>query len=726
MTSALINKPSVPDSDEIALGRIIGELLDHKKMIAIITGLFVVVAILYVLFSTPIYQADALVQVEQKQGNAILENLSQVLPDVQPQSEPEIALIQSRMVLGKTVDDLNLQAGVEQDYFPIFGKGWARLTGAEQGRLKVSNLYIPQIGSNKQQVTLKVIDKATYQVSGKSFEYTGVVGELLQKPEITILVDAINASPGISFTINYQSQYLAINDLLKRLVVADEGKDTGMLTLTLTGEDPVEISEILNSIIQNYLDQNIEREAAQDAKSLDFLQTQLPKVRSDLDDAEDKLNAYRKQKDSIDLPLEAKSVLDQIVNVDNQLNQLTFREAEISKLYTPDHPTYKALLEKRGTLEKERDALNKKVSSMPSTQQEVIRLSRNVDSGKAVYMQLLTRQQELEIAKSSAIGNVRIIDHSVTAPIPVKPKKILVVAVSVILGIFVSIAVVLFKSFFHRGIESPEQLEILGISVYASIPISDWLIKNNHANSVRKSKGGLDEKVSFLAIDNPADISIEALRSLRTSIYFTMQDSPNNILMISGPSPNAGKSFVSGNLSAVIAQANKRVLLIDGDMRKGIAHKMLKANNERGLSELISSDSSFESSIKRIESAKFDFIPRGKVTPNPAELLMHPKFSALLSWASKNYDLVIIDTPPILAVTDAAIIGRLAGTSLLVARFEQNTVKEIEVSLRRFQQSGVMVNGCILNGIVKKASSHYGYGYNHYGYDYSDKKQSKA
>jgi tyrosine-protein kinase Etk/Wzc len=720
MTSALINKPSVPDSDEIALGRIIGE------MIAIITGFFVVMAILYVLFSAPIYQADALVQVEQKQGNAILENLSQVLPDVQPQSQPEIALIQSRMVLGKTVDDLNLQAQIEQNYFPIFGKGWARLTGAEQGTLKVSSLYIPQIGSNKQQVTLKVIDKSTYLISGKSFEYTGIVGELLQRPEITILVDSMNARPGISFTINYQSQYLAINDLLKKLVVADEGKDTGMLTLTLTGEDPVKISEILNSIIQNYLDQNIEREAAQDAKSLDFLQTQLPKVRSDLDDAEDKLNAYRKQKDSIDLPLEAKSVLDQIVNVDNQLNQLTFREAEISKLYTPDHPTYKALLEKRGTLEKERDSLNKKVSSMPSTQQEVIRLSRNVDSGKAVYMQLLTRQQELEIAKSSAIGNVRIIDHSVTAPIPVKPKKILVVAISVILGAFISIAVVLFKSFFHRGVESPEQLESLGISVYASIPISDWLIKSNNANSVIRGKSNSADNLSFLAVDNPADISIEALRSLRTSIYFTMQDAPNNILMISGPSPNAGKSFVSGNLSAVIAQANKKVLLIDGDMRKGIAHKMLKVSNERGLSDLILSDSSFESSIRKIESAKFDFIPRGKVTPNPAELLMHPKFLELLSWASANYDLVIIDTPPILAVTDAAIIGRLAGTSLLVARFEQNTVKEIEVSLRRFQQSGVVINGCILNGIVKKASSYYGYGYNHYGYDYSDKKQSKA
>lgn len=108
--------------------------------------------------------------------------------------------------------------------------------------------------------------------------------------------------------------------------------------------------------------------------------------------------------------------------------------------------------------------------------------------------------------------------------------------------------------------------------------------------------------------------------------------------------------------------------------------------------------------------------------PNPAELLMHKRFDELLQWASKSYDIVILDTPPILAVTDAAIIGNYAGTTLLVCRFEMNTVKEIEVSIQRFEQSGVSVKGCILNGVIKKASSYYGYGYNYYGYSYDDKK----
>ncbi|WP_302848362.1 GNVR domain-containing protein, partial [Klebsiella pneumoniae] len=241
--------------------------------------------------------------------------------------------------------------------------------------------------------------------------------------------------------------------------------DNNIMTFTVKGKNKILIKKILDSISENYLAQNIARQAAQDQKSLEFLNQQLPKVREDLDTAESKLNAYRRQNDSVDLSLEAKSVLDQIVNVDNQLNGLTFRESEISQLYTKEHPTYKALLEKRKTLQDEKLKLNKRVSAMPETQQEILRLSRDVESGRAVYMQLLNRQQELNIAKSSAIGNVRIIDNAVTKPKPVKPKKVIVVLVGVFLGVLISIGLVLLRVFLRRGIESPEQLEEVGITV---------------------------------------------------------------------------------------------------------------------------------------------------------------------------------------------------------------------------------------------------------------------
>ncbi|HBS9377593.1 TPA: polysaccharide biosynthesis tyrosine autokinase, partial [Klebsiella pneumoniae] len=704
--SSVTNKATSKDADEIDLGRLIGEFIDHRKLIISVTSLFTLVALIYAIFATPIYQADALIQVEQKQANAILSNLSQMLPDSQPQSAPEIALIRSRMILGKTVDDLNLQARVKQKYFPLLGRGFARLSGDKPGSLSISRLYIPENDNDTPEIILTVKERNSFSISVGDFIINGKVGELLDERGISLKVDEISAKPGTEFSIVYVSRLKAITDLQDDIAVADQGKDTGMLTLSLTGDNPVLIERILNSISENYLAQNIARQAAQDAKSLEFLSKQLPEVRSDLDQAEDKLNQYRRKSDSVDLSLEAKAVLDQIVNVDNQLNELTFRESEISQLYTKEHPTYKALMEKRKTLQDEKSKLNKRVSAMPETQQEILRLSRDVESGRAVYMQLLNRQQELNIAKSSAIGNVRIIDNAVTQPKPIKPKKILIVLIGIILGVMTSAGVVLLRVILRRGIETPEQLEELGINVYASIPIAETFSKS----VVQKkgwSKKSAEEIQGFLAVDNPADLSIEAIRGLRTSLHFAMMEARNNVLMISGASPNAGKTFVSSNLAAVISQTGKKVLFIDTDMRKGYTHKLFNENNTNGLSDILSGKVEINRALKKVVSGDFDFISRGMAPPNPAELLMHRRFGELLNWASENYDIVVLDTPPILAVTDAAIIGNYVGTTLLVARFELNTAKEIEVSVKRFEQAGVTVKGCILNGVVKKASSYY-------------------
>ncbi|HEB5017082.1 TPA: polysaccharide biosynthesis tyrosine autokinase [Klebsiella pneumoniae] len=720
--SSVKNRTVEKEADEIDLGRLVGELIDHRKLIISVTALFTLIALLYALFATPIYQADALLQVEQKQGNAILNSLSQMLPDSQPQSAPEIALLQSRMILGKTVDDLNLQAKIEQSYFPLLGKGWARLVGEKKGILVVSRLYLSSDSNTEiPKLKLKVKDANNYIVTFNDHEFEGKVGVLLDSNGISLKVDSIEAKPGTEFVISYVSKLQAITDLQEIFSVADQGKDTGILSLSLTGPDPLLLEKTLNSISNNYLAQNVARQAAQDAKSLEFLNQQLPKVRNDLDIAEDKLNQYRRQKDSVDLSLEAKSVLEQIVNVDNQLNELTFRESEISQLYTKEHPTYKALMEKRKTLQDEKAKLNERVSAMPKTQQDILQLSRDVDSGQAVYMQLLNRQQELNIAKSSAIGNVRIIDDAVSQPKPVKPKKIIIVLVGIVLGGMISIGIVLLRIFLRRGIESPEQLEELGINVYASIPISETFANKTLQNTKLRRKAG-SEYQSFLAVDNPADLAIEAIRGLRTSLHFAMMEARNNVLMISGASPNAGKTFVSSNLAAIIAQTGKKVLFIDTDMRKGYTHKLFNLSNDNGLSDVLSGKIEVSKAIKKVSSAGFDYISRGMVPPNPAELLMHRRLGELITLVSQSYDIVILDTPPILAVTDAAIIGNYVGTTLLIARFEQNTTKEIEVSFKRFEQSGVIVKGCILNGVVKKASSYYSYGYSHYGYSYTDKK----
>ncbi|MEM0673144.1 MULTISPECIES: tyrosine-protein kinase Wzc [Dickeya] len=709
-------------ADEIDLGRLLGTVLDHRWLIISITTIFTMLGILYALLATPVYQADAMVQVEQNVSDSLMSDISKVLPDTKPQSAPEVELLRSRMVVGKTVQDLGLDTDVEQQYFPLFGKGIARLKDEEPARVVVSRLSVPDSWLDEK-MTLVIGEDGTYRFSaGKEVDFTGHIGQVASQHGFSLLVSSTDAAPGTVFTVRKKNTLTAINDILAELSVADKGKDTGVLQLTLEGSDPALVKKTLASISDNYLQQNVDRKSEEAARSLAFLKEQLPLVRASLETAEDKLNKYRQQKDSVDLSLEAKSVLDTIVDVESQLNQLTFREAEISKLYTREHPAYRALLEKRVTLEKERDSLNQRVSSMPKTQQEIVRLTRDVNVGQEVYVQLMNKQQELSINKASTVGNVRIIDPAVVQLKPVKPKKTLVIVLAAMLGGVAAIGFVLLKTLLHRGIESPEQLEELGINVYASVPLSEWQQKKDRefAGKNRKRNARSD---SLLAVGNPADLAIEAIRSLRTSLHFAMMEAKNNVLMISGASPGIGKSFISANLGAVIAQAGQRVLIVDCDMRKGYAHHLMGSTPERGLSDVLSGQIEAQQALRTTVVENLFFIPRGQIPPNPSELLMHSHFTDFINWATRQFDIVLLDTPPILAVTDAAIISRQAGTSLLVARFETNTPKEVEISIRRFEQNGAPIKGVILNAVIRRALSYYSYGYDSYQYSYgSDKK----
>ena len=719
MTTKMTPSAATEGSDEIDIGRLIGTVIEARWWVLGITAVFALLATIYAMFATPIYSADALVQIEQNGGSAIVQDINTALANKPPASDAEIQLIQSRLVLGKTVDELDLDIAVEKKTFPLFGAGWDRLMGRQNDTVDVSTFTLPA-GMGKDTFTLEVLNPQQYQLtSDAGFSAQGQVGQPLTKDGVSILVKAIKAGAGSEFIVTKYSTLGMINQLQNNLSVTENGKDTGVLSLTFTGEDKDKIRDILNSITRNYLEQNIQRKSEEAAKSLAFLAKQLPEVRSRLDMAENKLNAYRQEKDSVDLPLEAKAVLDSMVNIDAQINELTFKEAEISKLYTKAHPAYRTLLEKRRALEEEKDRLSNRVTAMPKTQQEIVRLTRDVESGQQVYMQLLNKPQELKITEASTVGDVRIVDPAITQPGVLKPKKALIILGSILLGLMLSIVVVLLRSLFNRGIESPQALEESGISVYASIPLSEW---QKARDNVKNAKGVKRFKQrQLLAVGNPTDLAIEAIRSLRTSLHFAMMQANNNVLMMTGVSPSIGKTFVCANLAAVISQTQKRVLLIDCDMRKGYTHELLGTDNVNGLSDMLAGQGDVALCARPTSIPGFDLVPRGQVPPNPSELLMSERFGALIQWASKHYDLVLIDTPPILAVTDAAIAGRHAGTTLMVARYAVNTLKEVETSLGRFEQNGIAVKGVILNSIFRRATGYQDYGYYEYEYQ-SDSK----
>jgi tyrosine-protein kinase Etk/Wzc len=358
---------------------------------------------------------------------------------------------------------------------------------------------------------------------------------------------------------------------------------------------------------------------------------------------------------------------------------------------------------------------------MPSTQQEILRLSRDVESGRTIYLQLLTRQQELSISRSSAIGNVRIIDPAVTQPDPIKPRKALIIVLGMLMGLMLSAGTVLVRSAFKRGITSSEQLEVQGIPLLATLPRSVWLWKKRTCagNLFASHWKHRTSNVPFLPVDRPADMFVEAVRGLRTSLHFTMMDATNRIVVVSGPTQDCGKTLVSTSLASIAAQAGQRVLFIDADMRKGYVHNVFKLSNHRGLSCVLGGTVEWQEAVQRVEKGGFDVLTCGPQPSHPVELLMSERFQAVMSQIDKLYDIVIVDTPPVLAVTDALLIARAAATTLLVARFGKTSVKEIENCLKRLQQMGVQVNGAILNDIVKSAALYYNSGYSHYDYGYT-------
>ncbi|MBM5167578.1 polysaccharide biosynthesis tyrosine autokinase [Vibrio parahaemolyticus] len=719
MTTQTIKQSRQVD-DEIDLGKLFGIILDAKWLILCTVVLFSIVGVGVAILSTPIYKADALIQIESKSSGGISAMVGDMgeLFSAESSATTEIEIIKSRMILGGTVDKFNLTTVASPNYMPIIGKGLARIQG-EQISINVTRFNAPSYTVGIP-LTLEVVD-----AEQKAFKLTedngsvvleGKVGELLEKNGYQFLATELVAQTGDSFTVSKISKLDAINKLQENLSISERGKQTGIISLSFSGEDRTKIQAILNDISQNYFLQNVQRNSAEAEQSLEFLKGHLPDIKIKLTASEDVLNRFRQENESIDLGLEAQSTLKVMVELEAQLNELTFKESEISQRFTQDHPAYKSLLDKRQTLLKEKERLNKQVQKLPKTQREVLRMTRDVEVNQQIYIQLLNKVQELNIIKAGTVGNVRILDSAQSFSKPIKPKKALIVVLATLLGGMAGVAFVLIRAAFHRGVETPDQIEQMGIPVYASVPKSIQQLE--FASKLKRNKSKGNNELVLLAEANPADLSIEALRSLRTSLHFAMMEAKNNVLMISGPAPSIGKTFVSTNFAAVAAKTGQKVLLIDADMRKGYLQQCFGLRWDNGLSEYLSGKVAPSNIIKSTSIDNLNVVTRGQVPPNPSELLMHPRFKSFIDDMSAEYDLVIIDTPPVLAVTDPSIVGALAGTTLMVARFDQTTLKEIEVARGRFEQSGVEVKGVILNAVEKKASNSYGYGYGYYNYAY--------
>lgn len=734
---------AIRQGGEMDLRDLIGALHDRKWWIIATTFAFALFGAGYALLAAPAYQAQAMIQVESKMP-AIpgLSDLTSLTGSAGTAATTEVALLTSRTVIGAAVEDLQLDVVAVPQRLPLLGSYFARRFEREaEDALASPLLGISRYGwggelleIHRFEVPTRLLDEPFFLVAGTapgSFSLLGSGGDELLQGLVATPVEAggirlevaeLRANPGARFQLKKRRRFDMLVELQKELKVVEQGKDSGILKLAYEGPDPARAEALLQTVAEIYVRQNVERGSAEAASQLQFVKDQLPTVKQQVEAAQAAMAGYQARSNSVDITMQTKGLLEQQVAVEASIQQLQLKQAEMDRSFTREHPAYRALLRQIGSLQARKDGFRREVGSLPDTQQELLRFTRDLAVSNELYTALLNQAQQLDVARAGTVGNVRIVDNAVAdMSNPVKPRKALVVLAMTLFGGLLSATCVVALRVLNPGIEDPADIEELGLPVYAAIPLS------NSTNQLNLRRGWLRKRYEkgscvgphLLAVTAPSDLAVEALRSLRTSLHFAMIEAKNNVLVLSGPRPGIGKTFVAANLAAVIAQAGQRVVVIDADMRRGMLHKVLDLGHGEGLSELLAGKIDLDKAVRGTQGLPgMHCITRGEVPPSPSELLMHPRLAQLLDDLRERYDLVIIDTPPILAVTDAVIVAKHAGSTLMVTRFGVNHPKEIRLAMRRFEHNGVQVKGAIFNAVEKRRTGYYSYGY----YDYTSDK----
>ena len=653
----------------------------------------------------PVYQVDALLQIETKNGKgpSMMGDMAALFATTSP-AETEIELIKSRRGLGSTVEVKRLQ------YYAIPKGKWDRLFHRE-GRMELMNFEVPwdlvTLEDREKPWTARALDSLNFALydHNKQRVLVGAVGQTYHFPyagdTAVFGIYRMDARKGQAFSVGKRTYLDAVEMFRKAFDVKEKGKRTGILEFSYQDVYPDRAAEILNEVATSYLRQNVEERNAEAQQTLDFLEKQLPDLKARLDSALMNLNAYQNRVGSVDVAAETQIVLQKRTQLEQKILEIQQKKQEAIRLFHAEHPTVKTLEDQERTLRRELASTTRDVKDLPETQQEVLKLTSEVELNKVLYTNMLNSVQQLRLVSAGEVGSVRIVDFAEQTTKPVKPKKKLILLVFLFLGFLLGAALVSLKDKFSGGVKSATFIEKeTGFTVYAKVP------KGNP----KGTKG-----TRPLAVVEPDDVAVESLRALRSSLEFSMMESDQPIIGVSGLIPGVGKSFISVNLAALYAGLGKKVLLIDADLRKGRLHKEFGIKRGSGLSQVLLRKVEVESVISSTEVENLFVLPCGNVPPNPAELLGSKHYLELIEQFKKQYDLIIVDTPPIMLVTDAALACRVAAQIVMVIEYNKHSIEAIQDAMAQILKGNPNAHASIvINKYEHGSQDGYGYKYGKY------------
>ncbi len=653
----------------------------------------------------PVYQVDALLQIETKssKSSSMMGDMAAFFATTSP-AETEIELIKSRKVLGATIELKRLQ------YYATPLSKWDRLFHRE-GRMELMNFDVPWEGvpleSREKPWMARVLDSVNFALYDHNNQrvLVGTVGQTYHFPyagdTASFGIYRMVAKKGQRFAVGKKSYLDAVESFRSSFNVKEKGKRTGILEFSYQDVYPDRAVEVLNEVATSYLRQNVEERNAEAQQTLDFLEKQLPDLKSRLDSSLMNMNAYQNRVGSVDVAAETQIVLQKRMQLEQKILEIQQKKQEAIRLFHAEHPTVKTLEDQERTLRRELAATSRDVKDLPETQQEVLKLTSEVELNKVLYTNMLNSVQQLRLVSAGEVGSVRIVDFAEQTTRPVKPKKKIIFMIFLFLGILLGAAIVSLRDMFRGGVKSATFIEKeTGFTVYAKVP------KGNP----KGTKG-----TRPLAVVEPDDVAVESLRALRSSLEFSMMESDQPVIGVSGLIPGVGKSFISVNLAALYAGLGKKVLLIDADLRKGRLHKEFGIKRGNGFSQVLLREITEDKVIFPTEVENLFVIPCGNVPPNPAELLGSKHYMELIEKFKTQYDLIIIDTPPIMLVTDAALACRVAAQVVMVIEYNKHSIEAIQDGMAQILKGNPNAHASIvINKYEHGSQDGYGYKYGKY------------
>ena len=725
----LTERLHAPANNEINLSELMETLLQYKWRVLGIFLLVLGIGVAYVQLAVPIYRADALIQVEDKK-TSMLSGVQQLSDNWGGGSSPvtgEIEILRSREVILKAVKATRADIRVSvSNQPPLVGNWFARYHatanapvppvfgldmfswGGEQ--LRVDDFTVPAAHLDKP-FTVRTLSAGKYAIEDEDGRRVaaGTVGQMLDftlsGEPARLMVSDMRAGSQTTFKIVRAAPVTAYRDILLDLSIAESGRQSSIMRVSYEHPDVKLAQDLVNAIASAYLKQNVERRNAEAYQSLQFLDEQLPNIKHDVEQAEEALNRFRTRTNTVSVERSTETLLNQAVEVEKGRLQLQLRRDDLAQRYTPDHPELRALEAQLAETARANTRVNDQVNRLPAAQRDLLRLQRDAEVANQMYIALLNNAQQLKVAKAGTVGNVRVVDFAVADFKAVAPKKLIIVGAEAAAGLALGVLAAVGARMLRPTVRDAEEAErATGLVSYASIPESPFQDKMD----LKSGRGAASASGSLLALLKPDDPAVESLRSLRTGLGFALMDADNKSIVITSGTAAMGKSFVAANLSVLLVSSGRRVLLIDTDLRRPRLGAYFGYGRVPGLSNLLTGSATLENVLRKrlLPEGELHIIPAGQLPPNPSELLSSARFVELLKRLERDYDHVILDSAPVLPVSDTLAVVACAATVFLVVRAEHSTTEDLREAMKKLESAGTVVKGIIFNGVKRRRLSY--------------------